>query len=233
MYNSSMNSNYKENCFTSADGQEIVLHEYAPKKKIINSLILVYEIFGKTNHFHKLASKLAENGILVYMPDIFSRFEKNIVLPYDKDGFKKGIEFKEKLGWELPVMDIVSCASILKQKYPVNIMGFCYGGSLSWLAIQKSFIFEKAVCYYGTSIPDFLIKGLNCSAMLHFGEKDEGIPKRAIEKVRKYVAKQDYKVRIFDYGDADHGFNCEDRKNYNDNASKLAFTRTMDFLIGD
>ena len=228
-----MTVNYKKNFFTSADGKLIDLHEYHPKKEIKSSVVLVYEIFGKTNHIHNLATKIAENNILVYVPDIFSRLEKNVFLAYNKVGFQKGIKLKEKLNWDLPVMDIVSCASLLKQKYPVSIMGFCYGGTLSWISTQKSFIFEKSVCYYGSSIPDFLFKNVNCPTMLHFGENDEGIPKGAIEKVKSYIKEQEIPVNLFEYKNADHGFNCEERKSYNEEASKLAYERTIGFLMED
>ena len=225
--------NYKKNHFTSADGKIIDLHEFHPNNEIKSSVILVYEIFGKTDHINNFANKIAENDILVYVPDIFSRLEKNVVLSYDGAGFEKGMELKEKLSWELPVMDIVSCASLLKQKYQVSIMGFCYGGTLSWISAQKSFIFEKSICYYGSSIPDFLIKNINCPTMLHFGENDKGIPKDAIKKVKSYISQQKSSINLFKYKNADHGFNCEDRKSYNEEAAKLAYKRTLSFLMED
>ncbi len=227
-----MNINYKESFFNSADGKKIKLHEYHPNSKSTLSIILIYEIFGKTSHIHNYAIKLAKEGILVYIPDIFSRLEDEVILPYNKEGFKKGIKLKEDLGWQLPVMDIVSCASLLRQQYSVCVMGFCYGGSLSWIASQKSFIFDKTVCFYGSNIPDFLIKNINSPSVLHFGEKDKGIPKAAIDKVKEYKSKQEQIIKIFEYKDADHGFNCEDRSSYHANSAKLSFTRSLNFIKG-
>ena len=134
-------------------------HTYNLNQRIIleiKSIILVYEIFGLTDHIKNVAKEYAENGFLVAIPDIFSRLENNINLPYNKDGFSKGLHLKEKLGWELPVMDIVALAATLRLESNVSVLGYCYGGSLAWLAMQKSFIFEKGICYYGSSIPEFL-----------------------------------------------------------------------------
>ena len=225
-----MSFDYIEKKFKSADGKTLQLFEYRPEKKIISSIILVYEIFGVTKHIHKVAHSLSSKGFLVQIPDLYSRIEKNIVLEYNKKGFKKGIEFKEQLGWDLPVMDIVYCASVLKEEYPVNIMGFCYGGSLSWLASQRSFMFDKAVCYYGSSIPEFLEKSLNCPALLHLGKKDKGIPQKSVEKVKAFNKKYNENISIYEY-DADHGFNCEDRVSYNKTAALLSMERSLNFLL--
>jgi len=110
------------------------------------------------------------------------------------------------------------------------VLGYCYGGSLAWLALQKSFIFDKGVCYYGSSIPDFLNSNLNCEVMLHFGKKDKGIPSSAVDKVKKYITKNENEVKLFEYEDADHGFNCNERKSYNKKAAEDAFKKTLKFF---
>ncbi|MDA9708661.1 dienelactone hydrolase family protein [Alphaproteobacteria bacterium] len=194
------------------------------------SIILVYEIFGLTDHIKNVAKEYAENGFLVAIPDIFSRLENNIDLPYNKNGFSKGLYLKEKLGWELPVMDIVALAANLRLESNVSVLGYCYGGSLAWLAMQKSFIFEKGICYYGSSIPAFLELNINCPSMLHFGSKDKGIPIESIEKIKKFIDKNKNKIELYVYENADHGFNCNQRKSYNKKAAELAFEKTIKFL---
>ena len=225
-----MNNLVEKKEFKSADGQVLPYFEYKDSNEPEAAIILIYEIFGMTNHIHKLANTLAKNGFIVNVPDIFSRIEKNVSLPYDRNGFDKGIILKEKLGWKIPVMDIVSCAAQLKSSFNVTVLGYCFGGSLGWLAMQKSFIFDKGVCYYGSSISDFLDKNINCPAILHFGKKDKGIPKESIEKIKSYASKQKQNILIHEYEDADHGFNCEDRKSYNKSSAELAFKETLNFI---
>ena len=99
----------------SADNYSLPYLQFEPENKDSNkSIILVYEIFGLTDHIKNVAKKYAENGFLVAIPDIFSRLENNIDLPYSKEGFSKGLDLKKKLGWELPVMDIVALAATLR-----------------------------------------------------------------------------------------------------------------------
>ena len=91
-------------------------------------------------HMHNFAAKLASNGYLVYLPDIFSRIEIDVNLNYDKDGFQKGISLKESLGWDYPVMDIVALASLLKQKYKVTCLGFLLWRFNSMESDSKEFL---------------------------------------------------------------------------------------------
>ena len=215
----------------SADGHLLPYVQYEPDKNLITkSIILVYEIFGHTSHINNVALEYAKNGFLVAIPDIFSRLENNVNLPYNKNGLTKGLSLKEKLGWDLPVMDIVALAASLKIDNNLAVLGYCYGGSLAWLTTQKSFIFDKGVCYYGSSIPDFLLSNLNCQTMLHFGKKDKGIPAFSIDKVKEFIKKSKNKVELYEYENAEHGFNCSDRKSYNKIAAKDAFEKTLNFL---
>ena len=215
----------------SADNYPLPYLQFKPENTTSNkSIILVYEIFGLTDHIKNVAKEYAENGFLVAVPDIFSRLEKNVDLPYNKEGFSKGLHFKKKLGWELPVMDIIALAATLRLETNVNVLGYCYGGSLAWLVMQKSFIFEKGVCYYGSSIPEFLASNVNCPAVLHFGSEDKGIPMESIEKVKQFINRNKNKIQLFVYENADHGFNCNQRKSYNEIAAKLAFEKTIKFM---
>ena len=215
----------------SADNYSLPYLQFEPENKDSNkSIILVYEIFGLTDHIKNVAKKYAENGFLVAIPDIFSRLENNIDLPYNKEGYSKGLDLKKKLGWELPVMDIVALAATLRLEYNISVLGYCFGGSLAWLAMQKSFIFERGICYYGSSIPEFLEAPVNCPGMLHFGSEDEGIPIESIEKIRKFINENKNKIELFIYENADHGFNCNQRKSYNKIAAEKAFKKTLKFL---
>ncbi len=215
----------------SADDYPLPYLQFEPEDNISNkSIILVCEIFGITEHIKNIAEEYAKNGFLVAVPDIFSRLENNINLPYNRDGLSRGLNLKKQLGWELPVMDIVALAATLRLECNVSVLGYCYGGSLAWLAMQKSFIFEKGICYYGSSISEFLESHVNCPAMLHFGSEDKGIPIESIEKVKKFINKNKNKIELFVYENADHGFNCSQRKSYNKIAAEQAFNKTIKFL---
>jgi len=61
--------------------------------------------------------------------------------------------------------------------------------------------------------------------MTHFGELDQGIP---IANVRIFK-EVNPEVLTYTYP-ADHGFNCNHRRQYNEVSSKVALDRTLKFL---
>ena len=80
------------------------------------------------------------------------------------------------------------------------------------------------------NIPEFLDKKINNPTIIHFGKLDKGIPKEKVLDVKKYSQEQKFKVSVHEYDNADHGFNCEDRKSYNKEASKSALKRSLKFI---
>ncbi len=216
--------------FKSADGKIISYYEFKPKSIIKGSLVLVYEIFGFTSHIKALAEDFADQGYIVLVPDLFERKEKNLVLEYNNSGIEKGRMIKNELGFEYPVMDIQFCGSILKQDYNVGLVGYCYGGSLAWRTIQKSYLFDCAISYYGGDIHSLLDISPNCPALLHFGMLDKSIPKEKLEDITKFTESSSKEIELYKYENADHGFNCSDRPSYCEKSAGLAKNRSLAFL---
>ena len=78
----------KVSFFTSADNVSIPYFEYHPKNNIKSAIVLIYEIFGATNHIHNFAKYLANKNYLVYIPDILTE-QKKTVLEYNQNGLKR------------------------------------------------------------------------------------------------------------------------------------------------
>ncbi|MDA9973560.1 dienelactone hydrolase family protein, partial [Alphaproteobacteria bacterium] len=78
---------------------------------------------------------------------------------------------------------------------------------------------------YGGDIPNLKHYNPKCSFLSHFGELDQGIPIEDVNVFKKFKPE----VEIFTYP-ADHGFNCNHRKQYNDTSAKVALDRTLKFL---
>jgi carboxymethylenebutenolidase len=85
--------------------------------------------------------------------------------------------------------------------------------------------FACAVPYYGGGILDAGSEQPNCPLMAHFGERDAMIPAAGV----KQLAAAHPEAQVFLYA-ADHGFNCDQRKSYDDAAAKHARERTLAFL---
>jgi carboxymethylenebutenolidase len=107
----------------------------------------------------------------------------------------------------------------------VGAIGYCWGGTLAWLAASRLPV-QAAVGYYGGRIAGYLNEQPRCPVMLHFGTQDAHIPKADVDKIQAAHPEID----IFRY-DAGHGFNCDARSSYNPEAAKVARERSLAFLI--
>ncbi|NJK88666.1 MAG: hypothetical protein HC923_04205 [Myxococcales bacterium] len=108
---------------------------------------------------------------------------------------------------------------------PVATVGYCYGGSLSFLAASRLPV-RCSVAYYGGQIPRWMDEMTPAAPVqLHFAENDRFIAPGDIEKVRRAFGERDF----YTY-DAGHGFNCEDRDDFDPVAARLALVRTLRFL---
>ena len=112
---------------------------------------------------------------------------------------------------------------------PVSIVGFCWGGSLAWRAATCLGGLAGAVSYYGGELPSKAGLVSHCPVMTHFGSKDAGIPMEGVNAFIKAQADAAPAVETHIY-DADHGFNCDARGQFDAAAAALAWDRTIGFL---
>ena len=188
-------------------------------------LVLLQEIFGVTPHIKALCDEFASFGYDVLSPAIFDRIAPDAAFGYEPDDINIAKTYSEQAGLETPMADIQACVDRLGQDGLVAITGFCYGGSLVWMAASRVKSLSCAVGYYGRLIPDHLDEVPKCPTMLHFGEHDASIPLEGVERVREAHPKVD--IHIYD---ADHGF-CSDRpQNFNAQAKERALKRTLTFF---
>jgi carboxymethylenebutenolidase len=106
----------------------------------------------------------------------------------------------------------------------IGVIGYCWGGSLAWMASTRLRV-DAAVGYYGGQIIPYVKEAPRCPIMLHFGEFDKGIPLSDVKIIQ--TEHPEVPVHIYPAG---HGFNCTERADYNADASGLALSRTMSFL---
>jgi carboxymethylenebutenolidase len=113
---------------------------------------------------------------------------------------------------------------VVKHAGRVAAVGYCWGGTLAYLAARELAV-VCAVSYYGGQIKDFLDKPPRRPVMYHFGERDPHIPTSDVERIRAADP-----TGIFHVYPADHGFNCEERGTYDAASARLARERTLAFL---
>jgi carboxymethylenebutenolidase len=211
---------------SAADGHTMDAYRADPAGDVKGRIVVIQEIFGVNSHVRGVCDRFAEAGFVALAPAMFDRLQKDFEVGYQPDDVAKGREFKEKAKYDDAVKDIEAAVNALKGEGKVGVVGYCWGGTLSWLAACRLAGVTAAVCYYGGNIIDFNNETPTCPTLLHFGEKDQSIPMENVEKIKK--AHPNLPSHI--YPGAAHGFNCEQRGSYNEEAAKLALGRTLEFF---
>jgi len=206
----------------AADGATFDAWQEDAVGKRRGGLVLIMEIFGVTQHIRDLCGQWAKEGYEVVAPQLYDRIEKKVETGYGPDDVKRAIGLRAKNPIENPVMDVAACYQYLAPSGKVGVLGFCYGGSVTWVSACRVKGLAAASGYYGGQIKDHITETPMCPTILHFGERDKGIPMDGVRAVEK--AHPDVKVYVYD---ADHGF-VSDRPTHHDaKATALARERTL------
>jgi carboxymethylenebutenolidase len=212
----------------ASDGHELAAYVAAPDGAPRGGLVVIQEIFGVNSHVRAVADGFAAGGYRVIAPALFDRIERGVELGYDPDGVAAGRNLKGRMDWDTPLLDIRAAVDALPD-LKTGVVGYCWGGSLAWLAATRLDGLAAAVCYYGGQINDFRDESPKCPVLMHFGGEDGGIPIDAVEAIR--AAQPDIPIHV--YEGAGHGFNCDHRASYDDDAAATAGRRSMEFLAAN
>jgi carboxymethylenebutenolidase len=210
---------------TASDGHKLAAYRAKPSGKPRGGIVVIQEIFGVNSHIKQVADGYAADGYLAIAPALFDRVQKNVDLGYTPDDIAKGREIRGKVTNDMAVTDAGAAVKAASGAGKVGIVGYCWGGFVTWLAASKISGLSAAVPYYGGGILDNTGLAPKVPLMGHFGDKDQHI---AVDGVKKLAEKYP-QHQIFIYS-ADHGFNCDHRGSYNAPAAKQARERTLEFF---
>ena len=192
----------------------------APK----GAVVVIQEIFGVNSHIREVTDGYAQAGYWAIAPKIFDRIEADIELGYTESDMGTGIELAfQKLDMQQTLADLQVAINEAGKHGKVGVVGYCFGGLLTWLSSCQLEGVAAASSYYGGGVAGQLDNPPKCPVIFHFGELDAHIPMSDVEAVK--AAQPDSPVYVYA---ADHGFNCDHRESYNEAASKLALQRTLD-----
>jgi carboxymethylenebutenolidase len=193
-------------------------------------IVVVQEIFGVNSHIRSIADGYAAQGYLAIAPATFQRVKPNVELGYQKEDMEAGFALKtavEALPAPGVMQDLQAAIDHVASAGKVGIVGYCWGGLLTWRAACTLNGLSAAVPYYGGGMttPDEIARQPKVPVLAHFGEKDHWISVDSVEAFKK--AHPEVEVHIYA---ADHGFNCDQRASYDAPSAQLARERTLAFF---
>jgi carboxymethylenebutenolidase len=206
------------------DGHEFDAWLSPPAGSPRGAVLVLQEIFGVNSHIRAVADGFAAEGYLAIAPSLFDRVKRNVETGYTPQDVEHGRGYVMQIPEEKLLLDMHACVNVVRHAGAVGVVGYCWGGSLAFLAACELPV-AAAVSYYGTRTVQYLEKQPRAPVMYHFGERDKTIPPEAIAKIRAAHPQGQY----FIYP-ADHGFNCDQRASFDAAAATQARGRTLEFF---
>ena len=205
------------------DGFELSAYRSMPSAQSKGVVVVIQEIFGVNAHIREVADGYAAQGYSAIAPALFDRIERDIELGYAEADMGKGIELAfQGLEMAQTMKDLQSVVDYGAAQGAVGVVGFCFGGLLTYLSACQLKGVAAASSYYGGGIAGVLDNQPKCPLIMHFGELDAHIPMTDVDKIKE--ANPRIPVHVYD---ADHGFNCDHRASYSEQAAELALQRTL------
>jgi carboxymethylenebutenolidase len=210
---------------TARDGFAPGAYLSSPTCSSKGGIVLLHEIFGVNAHVREVCDGYAGRGYITLAPALFDRVERGVELGYDAEGIDKGRRLREAIGWEKTLLDVQAAIDSVRSAGPVAVIGYCWGGTLAFLSTTRLEGVACAVGYYGGQTVPFAREVPKVPVMLHFGEFDPRIPSNDVEEIRRYNPQ--IEMHIFP---ADHGFNCDHRKEWHEPSARAALNLTLAFM---
>jgi carboxymethylenebutenolidase len=214
----------------SSDGFAFPAYVAKPAGAAKGAVVVLQEIFGVNSHIRSVADGYAAEGFLAVAPSTFHRVKPGVELGYAAEDMSAGMGLKtavEALPGQGVMPDIQAAIRHAAQGGKVGIVGYCWGGLLSWRSACTLEGLSAAVTYYGGGMTtaEEVARKPRVPVLSHFGEQDHWIPMDTVAAFRK--AHPEVEVQVYA---ANHGFNCDQRGSYDAPSAKLARERSLAFF---
>jgi len=218
-----------------SDGSEMEAYVSMPEGKgPFPGIIVFQEAFGVNQHMRNVTDRIAKEGYVAIAPQLFHRTAGNAEFGYGD--FSVVMPHFQAITQEGLSEDIKACYDWLKGQAEVvhdklGTIGFCLGGRVSFLA-NTILPFSACVSYYGGGMHAIADKAVDAKApqLFFWGGLDQHILPEHVETVVNAMKKAEkpYINVVISY--ADHAFSCDDRPNYNADATAEAWAMSMAFF---
>src|SRR6185437_12736543 len=123
------------------------------------------------SHIKAVTDGFAADGYRAVSPAMFDRAQRNYDTGYSQPEIQAGVAIMQKLDWDNGMKDVQAAIAEAAKAGKVGIVGYCYGGTVTWLASARASGLACAVPYYGGGMPNFMNEKPKVPTMCHFGEQ--------------------------------------------------------------
>jgi carboxymethylenebutenolidase len=211
--------------FKRPDGRDCSGHLVEPKAGSgAPGVVILQEWWGLNDQIKGVADRLAAIGYRALVPDLYKG--KVTLDVAEAKHLMSNLNFGDAA-----TQDLRGAAQHLKQSSAkVGVVGFCMGGALTVLAAM--YVPEANACssWYGFPPEEAGdVRTIRTPLQLHLAERDQSFTPEAARALLAKLKEGNVPHEAYWY-DAGHAFFNEKGPNYNAEAAKLAWDRTVSFF---
>lgn len=210
---------------TAADGHRLDAYGADPSGSSKGGVVVIQEIYGVNEHIRAVCDDYAQRGFRALAPALYDRQLRHAEFEYKAELMPRIRALRGAIDWQKLPLDVAAAIAALRP-LRVGMVGYCLGGSVTWLAACHLDI-DAGACYYPTDIGKQYQDTPRRPVIVHFAERDHMVTMDIVAKFR--AAHPDVPAPLYP---AKHGFNCWHRANesYDAPSSKLALERTLELF---
>lgn len=189
-------------------------------------VVVIQEVFGLNKHIEDVARRVALEGYLVVAPDALSPLGG---WPGNDDEARA---MMQKLDYPKTVKDFTAAVKYLQTNPQstgkVGVTGFCWGGGMSNQVAVNSDV-DAAAPFYGMQPKPEEVPRIKASMLIHYAGEDERI-NAGMAAYEEALKNAGVKYTQYIYPGTKHGFFNDTRPIYDEEAARLAWSRTIKFF---
>jgi carboxymethylenebutenolidase len=190
-------------------------------------IVVIHENRGLNPHIKDIARRLALEGYTAFAPDALAPVGG---YPGDED---KAREIFSKLDPAKRSADLFAAVDYVKTRGECNgrigAIGFCFGGGVvNQIAVRYPDL-AAGVPFYGAQPKPEDVPKIKASMQMHYADNDDNINK-GIAAYEDALRAAHVRYEIYRYAGTYHGFNNDTTPRYDENAAKLAWSRSLGFF---
>jgi carboxymethylenebutenolidase len=219
---------------TATDGNTFAAFLAAPDEPATTGVVIFPDVRGLFHFYEELALRFAERGYLAIAIDYFGRTAGAAKRDAEWE-YMPHVEQTTQAGVKA---DAASAVDELRERGATSIfsVGFCFGGSASWLAAASGFGLAGSIGFYGSPTrerggPSVVQRAaeIECPILALQAGDDQGITAEDNAAFERALTEAGVEHEIVVYDGAPHSFFDRKQEDYAE-ASEDAWQRTLAFI---